>query len=67
MTLGQGAITSISTKQKINTRSSTEAELVSTDDIISKVIWTKHFIEAQGHKVDQNIIHRDNQSASYEA
>jgi hypothetical protein len=63
MTLGQGAITSISTKQKINTRSSTKAELVSTDDIISKVIWTKHFIEDQGHKVDQNIIHRDNQSA----
>jgi hypothetical protein len=62
MTLGQGAITAISTKQKINTRSSTEAELVSTDDIIAKVIWTKRFIEAQGYTVDENIIHRDNQS-----
>ena len=62
MTLGQGAITAISTKQKINTRSSTEAELVSTDDIIAKVIWTKRFIEAQGYNVDENIIHRDNQS-----
>ena len=32
MTLGRGAIQSISTKQKLNTRSSTEAELVGTDD-----------------------------------
>ena len=41
MTLGQGAITGISMKHKINTHSSTEAELMSTDDIIMKVIWTK--------------------------
>jgi hypothetical protein len=35
---------------------------VSTDDIIAKVIWTKRFIEAQGYTVNENIIHRDNQS-----
>ena len=62
LTLGQGAVTSISTKQKINTRSSTESELVSTDDIIAKVIWTKNFIEAQGFTIQENLIHRDNQS-----
>jgi hypothetical protein len=62
MTLGQGAIMAISTKQKINTRSSTKAEFMSTDYIIAKVIWTKRFIEAQGYTVDENIIHRDNQS-----
>ena len=44
MTLGKGVIQSVSTKQKINTRSSTESELVSTDDIISKVMWTKLFL-----------------------
>ena len=38
MTLGKGVIQSVSTKQKIDTRSSTEGELVSTDDVISKVI-----------------------------
>ncbi len=63
MTLGKGTIASVSTKQKVNTRSSTEAELVSIDDIISKVIWTKRFIEAQGFKVNANIIYRDNQSS----
>ena len=40
MTLGKGSIQSASTKQKVNTRSSTEAELVSVDDIISKIMWT---------------------------
>ena len=63
MSLGNGIICSMSTKQKVNTRSSTEAELVGVDDIISKVLWTKLFIEAQGHKVTTNVIYRDNTSA----
>jgi hypothetical protein len=63
MTMGQGAIQTISTKQKVNTRSSTEAELVSVDDIISKVMWTKLFLEGQGYKITENLIYRDNQSS----
>jgi hypothetical protein len=63
MSLGHGAIQSVSTKQKVNTRSSTEAELVSVDDIISKVLWTKRFLEAQGYSIKQNLILRDNQSS----
>jgi hypothetical protein len=63
MTLGGGAVQSVSTKQKVNTRSSTEAELVSMDDTISKILWTKHFIEAQGFKVKANVVFRDNQSS----
>ena len=63
MTLGKGAIQSISVKQKTNTRSSTEAELVSWDDIISKVMWTKLFLEAQGYGIDQNLVYRDNKSS----
>ena len=35
-TLGKGALWNASTKQKVNTRSSTEAEVVSIDDQISK-------------------------------
>ena len=35
MTMGGGSITSFSTKQKLNTRSSTEAELVAVDDAMS--------------------------------
>ena len=61
-TLGKGAIISDSTKQKVNTRSSTEAEMVAVDDKISKVIKTKRFIEQQGFKVKLNVIYQDNQS-----
>ena len=37
-TMGKGAILSGSSKQKVNTRSSTESELVSVDDRIAKVL-----------------------------
>lgn len=63
MTLGHGAIISDSTKQKSNARSTTESEMIAADDMISKILWTKRFIEAQGHKVCANIIYRDNISA----
>ena len=38
MSRGGGAICSVSEKQKVNARSCTEAELVSIDDVISKVL-----------------------------
>jgi hypothetical protein len=62
-TLGKGAVKSISKKQKVNTRSSTEAELVATDDIIAQALWTKLFLEAQGYLVKDNVLYQDNQSA----
>jgi hypothetical protein len=63
MTLGSGTICSISTKQKVNTRSSTEAELVGFDDVVSKILWSKLFIKAQGFEVKANIVYRDNTSS----
>jgi hypothetical protein len=63
MTLGNGLIYSTSAKQKINTQSSTEAELASIDDIISKILWVKHFMEAQGLNVNANVVLRDNFSS----
>ena len=38
--MGDGAITSLSRKQGMNTRSSTEAEVVAADEIVSPMIWT---------------------------
>ncbi len=38
----------------------TKAELVGFDDIISKILWSKLFIEAQGFEVKANIVYRDN-------
>ena len=62
MTLGKGAIQSMSKKQKLNTRSSTESELIAVDDGMSQVLWTKYFLEAQGYKIHNHIIHQDNES-----
>ena len=63
MTLGTGAIISDSTKQKVNARSSTESKMIAADDMISKILWTKRFLEAQGHQVKANIVYQDNSSA----
>ena len=63
MTFGGGAIQSISRKQKLNTKSSTEAKLVAVDNVSVMVLWTKLFLQAQGYDVNKNIIYQDNKSA----
>ena len=62
MSFGKGAVLSYSQKQKINTKSSTESELVGMDDALSRVIWGLYFTEAQGYTIDQNIAFQDNQA-----
>jgi len=49
--------------QKVNTQSSTEADLVSHNDILAKVLWTRWFLEHQGLKIIDNVVYRDNQSS----
>ena len=72
--LGKGSVMSWSMKQKITTKSSTEAELVGVDDASKFIVWTKRFFEKQfddypddeskprllGHT---NIVEQDNTSA----
>ncbi len=62
-TLGEGSITSISRKQGMNTRSSTEAEVVAADEVVGPMVWTTRFLEAQGYVLNDNILYQDNQSA----
>ena len=57
--MGDGAITSLSRKQGMNTRSSTEVEVVATDKIIAPMIWTQLFLKAQGYLVKENILYQD--------
>ena len=54
--MGDGAITSLSRKQGMNTRSSTKAEVVAAYETISPMIWTQLFLEAQGYPVKENIL-----------
>jgi hypothetical protein len=61
MTFG-GAAQSISRKQKLNTRSSTESEVVGADNVLVMILWTKLFLEEQGYKIEQNVLYQDNKS-----
>jgi Reverse transcriptase (RNA-dependent DNA polymerase)/Zinc knuckle len=63
LSLGKGAIYATSTRQKLNTKSSTEAELVGVSDVISQVLWTKLFLEGQEYIIQDNIMYQDNKSA----
>ena len=63
LTLGRGFPIVNSTKQKLNTRSSTESELVGVDDMMPTILWARYFLKAQGYDVTDNIIYQDNQSA----
>ena len=58
-----GGIACKSTKQKLNTRSSTEAEFVGASDYLPNTIWTKNFLGAQGYKILDNVLEQDNESA----
>jgi hypothetical protein len=61
-TLGKGSFTSTSTKQKIVTKSSSEAELVGISDRLSPLIANKYFLEYQGYKVGPIKLAQDNRS-----
>ena len=62
MTLGKGVTYSTSCKQKLNTKKSTEAELVAIDDAMGQILWTRHFLAAQGMPIPTTIIYQDNKS-----
>jgi Reverse transcriptase (RNA-dependent DNA polymerase) len=61
--LGKGMFSTTSSKQKMNTRSSTEAELVGVDDMMAKVLWTQYFLKAQGYDVGPAVVAQDNKSS----
>jgi hypothetical protein len=61
--MGKVSIMGIWKKQKINTRSSTESELVGSHDLAPQMIWARYFIEAQGYKLEESALNQDNMSA----
>ena len=61
--MGRGFPISTSTKQKLNTRSSTESELVGVDDMMPIIIWTRYFLLSQGYGIVENLLLQDNKSS----
>ena len=62
MTWGQGSVISASRKQKLNTTSSCEAELVAANDAMGPLMWTKLFLQKQGYNPTV-MFEQDNTSA----
>jgi Reverse transcriptase (RNA-dependent DNA polymerase) len=63
ISFGRGGILCKSKKQSINTKSSTEAELIGASDYLPNTLYVKMFMEAQGYPIKDAIFHQDNQSA----
>jgi hypothetical protein len=62
MSMGRGMIHCRSSKQKLNTKSSTEAELVGTSEYVPFNIWILMFMKKQGYDIKKNILFQDNKS-----
>ena len=60
---GIGILFSMCQKQRLNTKSLTEAEIVGVSDFISNMIWARIFLEKQGYEIEENLLYQDNQSA----
>ena len=63
ISFGTGGILCKSSKQKLNTKSSTEAKVIGTSDYLPNTLWVMHFMEAQGYLIKRSVFSQDNQSA----
>jgi hypothetical protein len=63
MTMGSGFPISVSTKQKLNAKSSTASELVGVDDMMPIILWTCYFLLSQGYGVIENLLLQDTKSS----
>ena len=63
ISMGGGILHHKTSKQKLNTKSSTESELVGASDYLPHTIWFKRFLAQQGYKVKGNFFYQDNVSA----
>ena len=64
MSMGIGTLHNKSSKQKLNTRSTTESELVGVSEYLPYDLWQVNFFKFQGYDIRNNYIYQDNESAT---
>ena len=47
MSIGRSSVTRIVKKYKINTKSSTEAELIGANNVMHKMLWTQYLMRCK--------------------
>ena len=62
VSFGTGALLCKSNKQKLNTRSSTEAEVVGASEYLPNTLWLQMFMNAQGYPTTTTYFEQDNES-----
>jgi hypothetical protein len=63
LSMGRGFPGVSSTKQKLNTRSCTESEIVGADNFMPAICWPRYFMKSQGYTIKDNILFQDNKSS----
>jgi len=61
--LGLGCFHTKSLKQKLNSRSTTETEVIGASDYMPFTIFTKSFLSAQGYEMKEGMFYQDNEAA----
>jgi hypothetical protein len=63
ISLGKGPLWAKSSVQRLNTKSSTEAELVGVSDAAGQLLWLRYFLQGQGYDIGPATLYQDNQSS----
>jgi hypothetical protein len=62
MTMGRGYPLDTSTKHKLNSRNSTESEIIAVNNLIPQILWTKVAYKSTGIQGEGHILYQDNKS-----
>ena len=60
--IGKGPLYAKSSTQKINSKSSTEAELIGLSDSTNQIVWVRNFLIEQGYSIGPATVYQDNKS-----
>ena len=63
MSLGIGLIHVKASKQKLNSKSSTETEVIGVSEYLPYKLQLINFLEGQGYNIKRRVLYQDNQSA----